>query len=47
MQILPIVALLLQAWSPGTLPVSAGDAPQPSAAVARDIETLNRMFQQR
>ena len=47
MQTLPVIVILLQAWILGAPPAIAGDAPQPPAAVARDIEILNRMFQQR
>jgi len=49
MRILPYIALLLGAWCPGLEPAWAGDAPapQPPSAVARDIEILNRLLQQR
>jgi len=41
----PLIVLVLAAWAAGVDPARAGDAPPP--AVARDIEILNRMLQQR
>lgn len=44
---MPLIFFLLLAWAVGSEPALADDPPQPPAAVARDIEILNRMLQQR
>ncbi len=46
MHLPPLILLLLGVWAAGVAPARAGDA-QPPAAIARDLEMLNRMLQQR